>query len=55
MELPQPDQALLKLLMRPQLIISPPRRFTCITGEGDDVVVAHSREEKDVVVDCLFW
>ena len=23
--------------------------------EGEDVVVARSREEKDVVVDCLFW
>ena len=23
--------------------------------EGEDVVVASSREEKDVVVDCLFW
>ncbi len=24
-------------------------------SEGEDVVVARSREEKDVVVDCLFW
>ena len=23
--------------------------------EGDDVVVARSRQEKDVLVDCLFW
>jgi hypothetical protein len=23
--------------------------------EGEDVVVASSRKEKDVVVDCLFW
>jgi hypothetical protein len=26
--------------------------FAC---EGEDVVVASSCEEKDVVVDCLFW
>jgi hypothetical protein len=26
--------------------------FAC---EGEDVVVASSREEKDVAVDCLFW
>ncbi len=24
-------------------------------GEGEEVLVACSREEKDVVVDCLFW
>jgi hypothetical protein len=23
--------------------------------EGDDVLVARSRQEKDVAVDCLFW
>jgi len=23
--------------------------------EGEDVLVAHSCQEKDVVVDCLFW
>ena len=26
--------------------------FAC---EGEDVVVARSREEKDVAEDCLFW
>jgi hypothetical protein len=29
-----------------------PHVFAC---EGEDLVVASSREEKDVVVDCLFW
>jgi hypothetical protein len=26
-----------------------------LAREGEDVVVARSREEKDVAVDCLFW
>jgi hypothetical protein len=35
-----------------RLVLVTSHAFAC---EGEDVVVASSREEKDVVVDCLFW
>ena len=38
-----------------QYLIMPSHPSTCIAYEGEDVVVACSHQEKDALVDCLFW